>query len=178
MLLEHRVDKLGTNYYIEFKYFEFKTLFVNTTRKYGKKASLALNVWVKLARAFTTFNNLTQKDIRRYGLTQSQFGVIECLGHLGPMTTGELCKKYLVSGGNMTCVLDNLEAESLVERVRSRKDRRAIVVQLTAKGQKLFKQAFIQHAEFVAKIVSVLGEEEQQQLGELLKKLGLALQEQ
>ncbi len=150
---------------------------METVKKYGKRADLALNMWVKLARAAATFGQLTNEDIWRYGLTQPQFGALETLGHLGPMTLGELCKKQLVSGGNMTVVVDNLEKEGLVERVQSKEDRRAILVQLTAKGKKLFKEIFVQHARYVADLASVLTEKEQEELSRLLRKLGLALRE-
>ena len=103
--------------------------------------------------------------------------MLECLGHLGPLTLGELSKKQLVSGGNITCVVDNLEKEGFVERVPSKEDRRAIVAQLTPKGKKLFDNIFLQHAKYITKISSVLKEREQQELSRLLKKLGLALKE-
>ncbi len=150
---------------------------MKTTKKYGKKADLALGMWVKLARASSTFGKLTNADIVRYGLTPPQFSVIETLGHLGPMRMGGFCSKLLTSGGNITVVIDNLEKDSLVERVPSQEDRRAIEIRLTSKGEKLFKEIFVQHAQFVTKIASVLSEDEQLQLSGLLKKLGIALQE-
>ena len=150
---------------------------MKTTKQYGKKADAALTLWVKLARAFSVFSKASGEDIERYGLTQAQFGVVECLGHLGPMTMGHLCRKKLVSGGNMTIVVDNLEKSGLVERVHSKVDRRSIVLQLTTKGKRLFSGIFPKHAKHVAKLVSALTEEEQEQLSSLLKKLGRSLQE-
>lgn len=151
---------------------------MKTTKKYGKKADLALGMWVKLARASSTFGHLTNLDIQRYGLTQPQFSVIEALGHLGPMKMGSFCSKMLTSGGNITVVIDNLEKDGLVERIPFPKDRRATTVRLTSKGEKLFHDIFSKHAQFVTKIASVLNEDEQIQLSALLKKLGMALQEQ
>jgi MarR family 2-MHQ and catechol resistance regulon transcriptional repressor len=148
---------------------------MKTTKRYGRKADVALTMWVKLARATATFGKLTQEHIRTFGLTEPQFGALECLGHLGPMTIGQLCKKQLVSGGNMTVVVDNLEKEGLVERVPSKQDRRSILVRLTDKGRKLFDQIFSEHAQYVAKLASVLTESEQEELGKLLKKLGVSL---
>lgn len=149
---------------------------MKTTKRYGPKLDLALSMWVKLAKAFGTFNRLTADDIRKYGLTQPQFGVLESLGHLGELTLGELSRKQLMSCGNTTVIVDNLEREGLVARSPSKDDRRVIFVHLTPKGRRYFKQIFIQHAEFVAKLASVLSDEEQEGLGRLLKKLGVALQ--
>jgi MarR family 2-MHQ and catechol resistance regulon transcriptional repressor len=83
-----------------------------------------------------------------------------------------------VSGGNMTVVVNNLEKEGLVKRKVSAEDRRAFYVSLTPKGKRLFDKIFIQHAEFVAKTVSVLTVEEQLELSRLLKKLGTGAVEQ
>jgi MarR family 2-MHQ and catechol resistance regulon transcriptional repressor len=149
---------------------------MNTARLYGKKTDLALGMWVKLVRAATTFGRLSEENIRSFGLTEPQFGVLECLGHLGPLTLGTLSRKQLVSGGNTTCIVDNLEKEGLVERRRSDQDRRAIVAALTPAGKKLFDDIFKLHALRITEIASVLNAEEQQQLSALLKKLGTELQ--
>ncbi len=148
---------------------------MKTTKKYGKKTDLALSTWVKLARAFSSVNKRSIENIRKFGLTQPQFAVIELLGHLGPLKVGEICNKMLVTGGNMTLVLDNIEKLGLLERIHSKEDRRTINVQLTDKGRDLFNNIFIEHAEHITKILSVLSSEEQRILGDLLKKLGLAV---
>ncbi len=149
---------------------------MKTTKQYGKKIDRALSMWVKLARAHDTMSSLADRNIAGFGLTTPQFGALECLGHLGSMTIGTLCKKMLVSGGNMTVVIDNLEREGLVERVRDSRDRRKILVRLTSKGKDLFNTIFIKHAEHIAEIASVLTAEEQEKLGQLLKNLGKQLE--
>ena len=150
---------------------------MRTTEQYGKKADLALTMWVKLARASTTFGRLAGKDIEQHGLTQPQFGVLEMLGHLGPLTTGDIVKRMLVTGGCVTVILDNLEKEGLVERIRSSKDRRVVTVKVTSKGESTFTSIFRKHADRVAVLASVLSEEEQIHLSALLKKLGLSLKD-
>jgi MarR family transcriptional regulator, 2-MHQ and catechol-resistance regulon repressor len=151
---------------------------MKTTRKYGKKADQALGLWVKLARAANTMSTLTVRDIAGYGLTEAQFGVVEALGHLGPMKIGELCSKNLSSGGNMTVVVDNLVREGLVERIQSPDDRRAYIVKLTEKGESLFRNIFARHAKYVTDLVhGALSEDEILKLSALLKKLGLSLKE-
>lgn len=148
---------------------------MKSTKQYGKKVDAALSMWVKLARAHSTLAKIADENIRSFGLTTPQFAALECLGHLGPMTIGELCRKQLVSGGNMTVVVDNLAKDGLVERIPSKDDRRSIVVRLTAKGNKLFDDVFLRHAKFVASATSVLSEKEQEELAFLLKKLGTSL---
>jgi MarR family transcriptional regulator, 2-MHQ and catechol-resistance regulon repressor len=151
---------------------------MKTTRKYGKNADLALSMWVKLARATDTLAMLTAKDITRYGLTVPQFGIIETLGHLGPMKIGEICSKKLMTGGNITVVIDNLEKQGLVERIKDKNDRRAYVIQLTDRGRAKFSEMFPAHAKYVEHyVMNALTEKEINQLSLLLKKLGTALKE-
>jgi MarR family 2-MHQ and catechol resistance regulon transcriptional repressor len=150
---------------------------MKSKKQYGKKIDLALSLWIKLVRAHDTFNHLTAANIREFGLTPAQFGVVECLGHLGPLLIGDLTRKHLVSGGNMTVVVDNLEKEGIVKRTVDKKDHRAFHVGLTPKGKKLFNKIFVKHAEYIASLVSVLTESEQVELASLLKKLGCGLKD-
>lgn len=149
---------------------------MKTTEKYGKKADLALSMWVKLARASDTIGMLTGKDIESYNVTIPQFGILETLGHIGPMKVGEICSKKLMSGGNITVVIDNLEKQGLVERVRDENDRRAYIIRLTKKGEAKFAEMFPKHATVVEELIwSALNEDEINALSELLKKLGCSL---
>ncbi|HOJ18570.1 MAG: MarR family transcriptional regulator [Ignavibacteriales bacterium] len=149
---------------------------MKTTKKYGQKIDDALSLWVKLTRAYLTMSKRVSENVKSFNLTEPQFGALECMGHLGPMTIGHLCNKQLVSGGNMTLVIDNLEKEGLAERIHSKEDRRTIVVQLTPKGRELFDKIFVRHAEFVAELTSVLSKDEITQLSNLLKKLGTGIE--
>jgi len=142
--------------------------------QYGVRLSRSLDLWVKLARSFTTIQHTAEEHVRSLGLTLPQFGVLECLGHKGELTFTELSRKQLVSGGNMTVVVDNLEKEGIVERSRCLEDRRQVFVRLTPKGKKLFDRIFAQHAEVIADSVSGITPEEQERLAMLLKKLGTA----
>ncbi len=144
---------------------------------YGAKADLALDLWVKLARCSSIFSKLSNADIACSGLTLPQFGVLEALYHKGPMTIGALCKKMLVSGGNMTVVVDNLERDGYAERKPKAEDRRAIEISLTPSGKALLKKIFPKHAEHIADVASVLTQNEQSELAGLLKKLGTSLRE-
>lgn len=144
-------------------------------RGYGRRAERALDLWVKLARAFATVDRCTAEDIHRHGLTQPQFGVLEALGHLGPLTLGELSHKTLCSGGNTTVIVDNLEREGLLRRRECRTDRRVVYVELTARGRRLFARIFPSHAAAVAEIASVLSQRDQARLAALLRALGTRL---
>jgi MarR family 2-MHQ and catechol resistance regulon transcriptional repressor len=105
-------------------------------------------------------------------LTYSQFAVLEVLYHLGAMTQGDICTKVLKSGSNMTTVIDNLERDGMVRRVRNEKDRRMIHVHLTETGKKKVKAVLPGHVDAMVEVFSVLTVSEQETLASLCKKLG------
>lgn len=133
----------------------------------------ALDGYIKLARAAEATNATINDHLRDEGLTPSQFGVLEALAHLGPMTAGELGQKILKSSGNMTLVVDNLVKRGLVVRERRSDDRRCVEVSLTAAGASLLERIWPRHLVRVVAAFSVLSAEEQEQLAALCRKLGL-----
>lgn len=146
-------------------------------KRYSPKIERALSLYLKLMRAHDTLYLVSGDHIRTFGLTPMQFNIIEALGHLGPMLMGDLTRKQFTTGGNITVVVNNLVDLGLVKRVPSKEDKRAYYVHLTPKGTKLFKKVFKPQAEFIASVVSVLNDSEQEQLARLLKKLGTGVAE-
>lgn len=134
----------------------------------------ALNAFVALERAAESVESATQAEIVRAGLTQSQFGVLEALLHLGPLCAKDLARKILRSKGNLTLVIENLEKAALVERTAREEDRRYLTVALTKKGRRLIGGMFPRHAAGIARAFTVLTEEEQEELRRLCRKLGKA----
>ena len=149
---------------------------MKTKKFYGKKIDSALSLWVKLSRAYQTVQKKVSEDIISRNYTEPQFGALECLGHLGALPIGTVGSKKLMSGGNMTMVIDSLEKEALVERIHSKEDRRSVIVQLTPKGEEAFKDVFSKHSEFLVNLFSVLSEKEIDTLAALLKKLGTSIE--
>lgn len=111
-----------------------------------------------------------------YGLTTPQFGALEALYHLGPLSLGELAEKLLVTGGNVTYVMDRLEEQSLTYRYRRPDDRRVVLARLTPEGWDLVAEVFQGHTSYVEHLSRHLTSDEQKQLAGLLKVLGSGIQ--
>ena len=146
-----------------------------TERPWGEDEERALRLWVSLARCYATMARDTSAKVTEYGLTMPQFGVLEALYHLGPLPLGELADKLLVTGGNITYVMDRLAEQGLVERIRSKQDRRVVLACLTEEGKELVAEVFPDHAAFIRDQMTSLTTEEQDTLRGLLKKLGKGL---
>ena len=145
-------------------------------KDWSESRERALRLWIALARCYTTYSKSVANKVQEYGLTTPQFGIIEALYHLGPLSLGQLADKLLVTGGNVTYVMDRLESQGLVVRERSPQDRRIIQAKLTANGRKLISEVFPGHGAFIEDLANHLEADEQELLRTLLKKLGRSIQ--
>jgi len=132
----------------------------------------ALDAYIKLSRARKVLGHRTGQLLADFGLTESQFGTLEALYFLGPMSQKDIGEKLLVSGGNMTMVINNLEKRGLVTRQRVQEDRRQFMVSLTDRGRRLVAEIFPAHAQNIVDLMGILSAEEQDHLGRLCKALG------
>ena len=138
----------------------------------SNKEVRALGTYVKLMRAAESITSRVHKHLSSVGLTVSQFGVLEAIFHLGPLSQRDLGRKILRSSGNITMVIDNLEKRCLVRRERDASDRRMFIVHLTGEGQKLIGKIFPSHAALITSELNVLNAADQRILGNLCKKVG------
>ncbi|MBT9547708.1 MAG: MarR family transcriptional regulator [Candidatus Sericytochromatia bacterium] len=137
----------------------------------------ALNAFINLIRAADSISAKINTALSDYGLTETQFGVLESLFHLGSLCQKALADKLLKSNGNITMVIDNLEKQELVLRQRDSRDRRYITIHLTPKGQSLMEKIFPAHVGRITTLMGVLNPEEQEALRQLCRKLGKHAQE-
>ncbi len=137
---------------------------------------LALDTLIKLSRSVNAVQGSLLPSLQRdYGITEGQLSVLEALYHLGPLSQGQLCKKVLRSGSNMTTVVDNLERDRLVKRTQSEDDRRVHIVSITERGRALMIQLLPEHVSRISGIMSALTKDEQRELGRLCRKLGTSV---
>ncbi len=137
----------------------------------------ALSAYITLTRASETLDALLELGLAKNGLRSTQFGILEALRHLGPLSQVELGKKLLRSGGNITLVVDHLEKRKLVRRERQKDDRRVIRVHLTPGGRRLISSLFPAHATSITRMMSCLSAAQQKELRGLCRKLGRGARE-
>lgn len=137
----------------------------------------SLSAYIPFIRAADTLSAQIHQHLSAHGLTESQFGVLEALYHLGPLCQRAIADKLLKSGGNITLVIDNLEKQKLVERRRNEDDRRYITVTLTPKGENLISELFPVHAANITRMMDVLNPDELELLRNLCRRLGKQLRD-
>jgi DNA-binding MarR family transcriptional regulator len=116
--------------------------------------------------------------LREHGLTPEEWGVMTRL-RLGSdacrSSPGDLANDLELSSGAMTSRLDRLEDAGLVRRLPDPDDRRAVVVELTAKGREAWDTSANVQGRREAFFARTLTKAEQKQLNTLLRKLLLGL---
>jgi MarR family 2-MHQ and catechol resistance regulon transcriptional repressor len=88
----------------------------------------------------------------------------------------EISRKVLKTSGNLTMVVNNLEKRGMVRRIVNPHDRRFVTVMLTDTGRDMISRVLPRHADEAVTLFSALDAEELNELGRLLKKLGIAAQ--
>ena len=133
----------------------------------------SLRLWLRLLAC----TNLVETQVRNrlrldFQTTLPRFDLMAQLErHPDGLKMGELSKRMMVTGGNVTGITDQLAAEGLVVREDNPKDRRAYIVKLTSQGRALFTQMAGAHEGWVVDLFEGLGEAEKLQLYELLARL-------
>ena len=148
---------------------------MGTHYKGSRRTIDSLNSYTKLIRSAESLSSKINLALNDFGLTESQFGVLDALFHLGPMKHKEIGKKILKSGGNITMVINNLERRQLVQRKRGEKDKRQFIIHLTQKGKNNFQELLPHIVKKIKKHFEILSKEEQKELQRLCKIVGLQI---
>lgn len=83
----------------------------------------------------------SKKLSKEYGLTGPQLILMRAIQEMGNVTIKELSNQTNVSQATTTTIIDRLELNGYVQRIRSVADRRKVHANLTDKGQELLNNA-------------------------------------
>ncbi|MBC2601510.1 MarR family winged helix-turn-helix transcriptional regulator [Puniceicoccus vermicola] len=115
-----------------------------------------------------------RESIQKVGCgSLTDFAVLELLLHKGSMPVNEIGEKVLLTSGSITTAVQRLEKKGLVERIRDDLDRRVVRVELTQVGRSLIESSFREHSQRLDELFSVFTEEEKDQFGTLVRKIGV-----
>jgi MarR family transcriptional regulator, 2-MHQ and catechol-resistance regulon repressor len=134
-------------------------------------SSIFLPLLRELSGTYQAFAVYSSAHVRSFGLTPAQFDIVATLGNTNGMTTSELGEKTLITKGTLTGVVDRLADKKLVRRVALPSDGRCQIVQLTAKGEKLFARIFPAHLAHMERAFAQLSQKELNAMTESLRCL-------
>jgi DNA-binding MarR family transcriptional regulator len=132
----------------------------------------ALRIWLRLLTCTQMIERVVRSRLRgRFATTLPRFDLMAQLErHPEGLKMNELSRLLMVTGGNVTAIVDQLEKEALVERLDEPSDRRAFRIRLTKSGEKSFIEMARAHEDWVVEMLSGLTRREQDDLLRLLAK--------
>ncbi|UTY55802.1 MarR family transcriptional regulator [Massilia sp. erpn] len=133
----------------------------------------ALKLWLRMLSCTVKIENEIRGRLRsQFGITLPRFDLMAQLERYPQgLRMGELSRRMMVTGGNVTGITDQLEQEGLVQRVPDPKDGRAFSVMLTPAGRKAFAEMAQVHESWVVELLQDIPGDDKGQLIELLSEM-------
>ncbi|MCZ8206129.1 MarR family transcriptional regulator [Gemmatimonas sp.] len=136
-----------------------------------KKRRRALDAYWALQRAAALAATRVDDAVHPFGLSASQYGVLDTLLERGPTHQQELAEALGRSKAQMTAIIDALEARGVVRRERHAVDRRFISVYLTEAGRVLLAEAAPARTDAVVALMRELSGDQKTRLVRLCRRL-------
>ena len=136
----------------------------------------SLRLWLRLLSCTTRVEDTIRQRLReQFGITLPRFDLMAQLEREPEgLAMGEVSRRMMVTGGNVTSIVDQLEREQLVQRLPVPGDRRSYRLTLTEAGRSTFATMAQAHQAWVRELLSPLSAKEQGQLATLLGTLKTA----
>jgi len=103
-------------------------------------------------------NKLVRRRSRRilgeFGITPPQFEALLAVREHGEITVGDLSNRLYLAYSTTTDLVDRMERNSLVERIRDENDRRVVRLRILERGQEMLREAMLARRRYLG---SVLG---------------------
>ena len=131
-----------------------------------------LKILIGLHKNVKELDRRTLDIARSYGLSFSQFMVLEALYSKGNLSIGEVREAILSSVGTISLVVKNLEKMGYVKRKTDENDKRISILSLTDEGRAVIEKVIPENEAMIYDYMKDLSEEETATLLSLLKKLG------
>lgn len=126
---------------------------------------------------FTTETRRITKELaKRANLTGPQLTVVKILETIGDLSLSELSDKIRSQNSTVTGIIDRMEREGLVQRVRSHEDRRVIRIHLTEKGAKLARDIPVEPMEILRGALGGLTSQETRDFLRVMTKIAKKIQ--
>lgn len=106
-----------------------------------------------------------------YKITPPQFIALQWLSEEGDMTIGELSSKMYLAFSTTTDLIDRMEKNELVQRVKDDKDRRVVRIHLLEEGKRIIDEVIKKRQVYLQDVLVNFSSEEIITLKENLIKL-------
>ncbi|MFV8828706.1 MarR family winged helix-turn-helix transcriptional regulator [Alkalihalobacterium sp. APHAB7] len=98
--------------------------------------------------------------LNQFPITPPQFVALQWLNELGDMTIGDLSNKMHLACSTTTDLIDRMEKNELVERVKDLKDRRVVRIHLLEKGETIIQEVIKKRQDYLKDILQNFSDED------------------
>lgn len=112
-----------------------------------------------------------RKILNNYPITAPQFVALQWIIEEGDLTIGELSNKNGLAFSTTTDLVDRMEKNKLVERLRDETDRRVVRIHVLAKGKTIIEEVIMERQKYLGEVLGNFSVEQTDQLNELLSFL-------
>lgn len=109
-----------------------------------------------------------RKILNNYPITSPQFVALQWLLDEGDLTIGELSNKISLAFSTTTDLVDRMEKNELVVRVRDQNDRRVVRIRVLEKGSTIIHEVIQKRREYLGEVLTNFSNEETETLNKLL----------
>lgn len=109
--------------------------------------------------------------LSNYTITPPQFIALQWLLEDGDMTIGELSNKMYLAFSTTTDLVDRMEKNELVKRVKDPNDRRVVRIHLLEEGERVIEEVILKRQVYLKELLKNYSEEEIQVLNKSLRRL-------
>ncbi len=127
-------------------------------------------LWVLLQHTADALSRVRQKELRQYDTTNSRSAVLYSIQHIGNKATPAEVSRWLFREPHtISALLDRMEKEDLIKKVKDLERKNQIRIAMTPKGRRTYQAA--SKRESIRNLLSCLSEEQRGQLRTCLKLL-------
>ena len=128
--------------------------------------------WLAVARVHSLWGQRLAAALSAHGIRMSQFDIMANLLYEPGMTQQRLAEKIFVGRSNLSMALPDLETTGWVRRDTDAEDRRVRRLYLTHEGDRITRIALGEELKLLDEMMEALSEEECNQVGDLMRRLG------
>lgn len=132
----------------------------------------------RLDAIFTRMGRLSRRKVPDDTLTFGQFAVLRMLFHEGPLAMGAIADRLGISLAGATGIIDRLVNQGVVERTRSREDRRVVWVDLSETGRERMVRLQEERHQQMRELLTPLNAKEIDTLVDLLERIAEGAEEE
>lgn len=97
--------------------------------------------------------------------------VIEAIGMEEPQASSVVARRLDITMGTLTKAIDGLNDKGYVDRVRSKQDKRVVLLSLTKRGEAAFHHHAMFHRDMIQALISQIDQDEKEVLMKTLENL-------